>query len=231
MERWKNLLVAVLIAAALGVAGYMASRESIEGTATVAYFILGPMIVAAAGGAFLLHRAELFRPLITFKPGDFTRGFVVAAVLFGLTSAATHWLFPLSEPRASWLLRLYLQLGDPKELRDHVPFVVVAILLASVAEEIIWRGVMPFLLEEYVGTRRAWLYSAVVYAVAQVPTAFALRTKEAGLNPLLPAAALVCGLCWGALTRKFERLWPAIISHALFDWCVVMMFRLYGPSV
>jgi membrane protease YdiL (CAAX protease family) len=231
MERAKNLLIAAGVCIVLAVAGYFAAKNDIAGTARVVYTIVGATVLVALGGAAFLSRAEVLRGLLTFKPGDFTRGFLVALLLFGGTSATAHWLFPLTEKRVSWLLRLYVQLGDPKDLRDHMIFMTTAIVLAAVAEEVVYRGLLPYLLEEYVGTRRAWLYSAVIYAVVQVPTAFPLRTDAAGYNPLLPAAALMCGLAWGGLTRKYERLWPAIISHALFDWCVVMMFRLYGPSV
>jgi membrane protease YdiL (CAAX protease family) len=75
------------------------------------------------------------------------------------------------------------------------------------------------------------VWAAVLYASAHAPTLWALRDPKAGLNPLLVAAALAAGLVWGAMTRYFERLPPAIVAHALFDWALVMMFRLWGQSV
>ena len=31
--------------------------------------------------------------------------------------------------------------------------------------------------------------------------------------------------------ERFERLLPGIFSHILFAWTVLMMFRLWGPSI
>ena len=227
----KNLFTVIAMVVVLGVAGYVACGDALAGTARMALVICGPILGCAIFGALLLQRQEMLRPLLTFRPGDFTRGFVAAAICFVAVFGATRFVFPIGSNQSSWLLRIYLQLGDPKELRYHLPFVIAALLIAAVSEEVVYRGLLPYLLEGYVGSRRAWLYSVAIYAVAQMPTAYALRTPAGGLNPLLPLAALGCGLVWGYLTRRTERLWPAIVSHALFDWAVVMMFRLYGPSV
>jgi membrane protease YdiL (CAAX protease family) len=71
-----------------------------------------------------------------------------------------------------------------------------------------------------------------MYALAHVPTLWALSDGEIGKNPLVLIAALGAGLVWSALARIFgDRLMPSIVSHGLFDWAVLMMFRLWGPSV
>lgn len=227
----KNIGFVAFAAVVIAVTGYLACGEEIQGTARVALLAVGPTLAIGIVGAYLLHREELLIPLVTFRPGDFTRGFMAALVIFGVAFSATHFFMPLTSKRASWLLRVYLQIGDPKDLKEHVPGVVVAIALGAVADELVFRGVVPRLLEGVLGSRRAWVYSAVLFAAVQLPTAFALRTDPAGWNPLLPAAALGAGLVWGYMTRRWGRLWPAIISHALVDWCVIVMFRLYGPSV
>jgi len=101
----------------------------------------------------------------------------------------------------------------------------------AVAEELVWRGLVVSLLEERIGSRRAWIWAAVLYGVAHLPTAWALRDPAAGPNPLLVLAAIGCGLVWGGMARRFDRLLPSMFSHALFDWTVIMMFRYWGPSV
>ncbi len=229
MDRLKNLGFVGFTVVVVAIASYLACNEEIAGTARVALLGIGPTLAVGVVGAYLLHREELLIPLVTFRPGDFTRGFLAALAIFATAFAATHFFMPLTSSRASWLLRVYVQIGDPKILKDHVPAVVVAMALAAIAEELVFRGVVPALLEGMLGSRRAWIYSAVLYAAAQLPTAIALRTG-AGWNPLLPAAALGAGLVWGYMTRRWGRLWPAIISHALVDSCVIVMFRLYGPS-
>ena len=65
-----------------------------------------------------------------------------------------------------------------------------------------------------------------------MPTLWALSDSTLGKNPMVLIAALGAGLVWSALARVFgDRLTPSIISHGLFDWAVLMMFRLWGPSV
>ena len=119
-----------------------------------------------------------------------------------------------------------LGLGDGLDRAPEIELVVIA-----VAEELVWRGLVMGLLEEMMGSRRAWVWQAVLYALAHAPTAWALRDPVAGANPVVIVAALGCGLVWGGMARRFERLLPVVISHVLFDWVVVMMFRLWGPSV
>jgi membrane protease YdiL (CAAX protease family) len=109
--------------------------------------------------------------------------------------------------------------------------VVAAIIVTAIGEELVWRGLVTSLLEERVGSRRAWVWAAVLYAVALLPTLWALRDPVAGLNPVLPVAALVSGLVWGGMSRRFERLLPGMFSHVLLAWTVLMMFRLWGPSL
>jgi membrane protease YdiL (CAAX protease family) len=48
---------------------------------------------------------------------------------------------------------------------------------------------------------------------------------------MLPIASLGVGLVWGGMGRVTGRLTPAILSHAAFDWCVIVVFRLWGPSL
>jgi membrane protease YdiL (CAAX protease family) len=85
-------------------------------------------------------------------------------------------------------------------------------------------------LSEVCSSRWAWVVSAGLYSLAYVPTMWALAAPS-GPNPILPLAALGAGLVWGMMARRFGRLTPGIVAHALFDWCIVVMFRLWGESL
>lgn len=129
-------------------------------------------------------------------------------------------------------MSLYGQLGDPRLLQQHAPAVGATIVAVALGEELVWRGMVTQLLANRVGTRTAWVWSAMLYALAYVPTAWSLRADAGlggGLNPVLPIAALGAGLLWGAMARAFGRLAPGVLAHVLFDWAVVMMFPLWGP--
>jgi len=116
-------------------------------------------------------------------------------------------------------------------LRAHMAPLALIVIVVATAEEIVWRGWVPSLLAPRVGTRLAWVYAAVLYALSLVPAMWSLRDPVAGLNPVLPLGGLACGLAWGAMARLTGRLVPGLLSHVVFDWCAVMMFRLWGPSV
>jgi membrane protease YdiL (CAAX protease family) len=206
---------------------------SVERAGTVWFWTLAaaPSIVV---GAFALMRAHRDGELAGWlKPvwGDPTRGILSAILLVGAGLAFVHVVAPSGSPRESWMARLYLQFGDPSSLRAHAVPVAVAVVVAAASEEVVWRGLVTRQIAESVGSRTAWLWAAVLYALAQTPTLWQLRDPVAGINPVLVLAALALGLVWGAMARRFGRLMPGILSHAAFDWCVIMVFRLWGPGV
>jgi membrane protease YdiL (CAAX protease family) len=166
------------------------------------------------------------------RAGDFSLGFVGAGALFAGAYGVSKVVLANGSTRAIWLARLYLQLGDPEVLRAHSVGLFVALVSIAAAEEIVWRGLVASLVADAVPglSRWAWTVSPLLFAVASAPTMWALAAPT-GLNPLLPIAALGAGLVWGGMTQRFGRLVPGIVSHALFDWCIVVMFRLWGESL
>jgi membrane protease YdiL (CAAX protease family) len=227
----RNALFLVGIVVAIGLASGLAFDLSRAGSSAVFIWMGVPTVVLAVLGLVHAQRSGFLKSWFTVRGGDFTRGFAAAAILFGGAYAFMRIVAPPDSPRASWLARLYLQAGDPSDLRKHVGGVVAAIVILSVAEEIVWRGLVISLLEELVGWSRAWIFAAVLFAIAHLPTIWALRDPVAGPNPVLVLAGLGCGLVWGGMYRIYDRLLPSIFSHALFCWAVIMMFRLWGPSV
>lgn len=239
----RNVAYLLGIVVAIGLGSYFAFQLVHAGQPTLLLWIGAPTVaIAILGGVRAYRDGTLVRRSsfdegeggagwLNVRSGDFTRGFVAAGLLFGAAWIATKLVTPLGSDRESWVARLYLQLGDPTRLRKNIAFVVAAIVVMAVSEELVWRGLVTSLLEEKVGSRRAWVWAAVLYAVAHVPTIWALRDPVAGLNPALPVAALVAGLVWGFMARRYERLLPGIFSHVLLAWTVLMMFRLWGPGL
>ncbi len=239
----RNAIYLAAVVIAIGVGAHFGFKLVRAGQPSFIYWIGIPNVVIAVVAALrarsdgvLLGTRNSFDEKggsgwLSVRSGDFSRGFGAAALLFGASYVFTKVVAPTGSDRESWLARLYLQLGDPGMLRNKVAIVVAILIVMAIAEELVWRGLVTSLLSEMIGTRRAWVWAAVLYAAAHLPTMWALRDPVAGLNPVLPAAALAAGLLWGFMARKFERLLPSIFSHVLFDWTVLMMFRLWGPSV
>lgn len=226
----RNTLYLAGIVLAVGIASHLAFAESRAGSRWVFIFMAIPTVVLAAIGMARAFQDGVLKDWVAVKGGDFTRGFASAAILFGGAYGFSKYLTPPTAPQAVWLARLYDQVGDPAELRKNVGTVVAAIAIMAAAEELLWRGFVTGLLEEKVGSRRAWIYSAGLYAIAHIPTAWQLKGSS-GPNPLVVLAALACGLLWGFMARRFGRLLPSFFSHVLFDWTVLMMFRLWGSSI
>jgi membrane protease YdiL (CAAX protease family) len=200
-----------------------------ERSGTVAFWLLagGPAVLFAAALAPWAGREGLLRSWLVPRWGDITRGIVGAGVLFGAALLFVRSFAQVGSPREIWLVSLYAQIGDPHVLQAHASVLAPTIAIIALAEEIVWRGGVAHFLAGRLGSRGAWVWSAVLYAAAYVPTSWSLRGPDS-LNPVLVSAALVGGLLWGAMSRAFGSLVPSVIAHAIFDWLVIMVFPLWG---
>jgi membrane protease YdiL (CAAX protease family) len=210
------------IVIAVGFALYLAFSPTTEAIGAGGAAALAPLAIVYAALAALAYarirrRGEtwLLRP----RAGDLTLGALVAFLLYGLAVAVHSLATPPGSPRFAWVLRVYLALGDPRSDARHL--VALAAGVVGLLEELTWRGLVTPALERRVGALRGGLLGAVLFAIAHVPTAFALGDPIAGPNPLVAGAALGCGLVWSYLRWRVDRLAPALISHALFTWLVV----------
>jgi membrane protease YdiL (CAAX protease family) len=231
VPRTRSSISLLLIVATIGFAlarGFDADNEGKLGF--LLWTSVPTLVVAVIAIVRAIPRGDVARWL---KPewGDITRGFLAGLLLFVCAFVFVKITIPPASPHEAWMARIYLALGDTGRLRDHMVLVAMGIVIVSAAEEIVWRGLVIDLASDLVGTRWAWVVGGLLYGVAHVGTVFALADEKAGPNPMLLFAALGCGLAWSFMRRSFGRLLPAIVAHALFDWTVIMMFRLWGPSV
>jgi uncharacterized protein len=219
----KGAVAAVLVAAAIT----LAMQKNMAGS-PLALLALGvPYAVLTVLTVLYLRRegtlAEKLRP----RSGDLTFGALVTVMLFFGAIAGRKFLAPHGSVREAWVMRIYLQIGDPEFLQQRVVGISLAIIVVAILEEITWRGLVYALVEEHLGTRRAWPATAALYAAAHLPTLVLLSDPYAGPNPLIVLAALGCGLVWGLIVARTGRLPVAIFSHALFTWCVAVQFPLW----
>ncbi|MFO0565881.1 MAG: type II CAAX endopeptidase family protein [Polyangiaceae bacterium] len=161
------------------------------------------------------------------KWGDFSVGFLSAAALLACSWVARSTLAPSGTTRHLWFLRIYAQIGNAEAIQRSA--LLTSVLLGiALAEELTWRGYVLPALDERFGARRGWVFAALLYGVAHVPTVFALGDVVAGPNPLLVTAALGAGLVWSFLMLLTRRLPPVVFSHLAFTYFSVVQFRWPG---
>jgi uncharacterized protein len=104
-------------------------------------------------------------------------------------------------------------------------------LLTAVAEEVLFRGVVWFLLERLGGTTTAWIGSSVAFALAHVVVAFQQARREG--YPLVRwiASTLAstggAGLLLGGLRLLTGGIWASVGVHAAFN----MIFAFGARSI
>jgi membrane protease YdiL (CAAX protease family) len=210
-----------------GVGAFYAFQPERSGTVAMWALAGGPPVLLAAVAVVWAKREDLLTQWILPRWGDFSRGLAGAVGLFAVAWAFARVVTPTGSPREIWLASLYSQIGNPRVLQAHAPAVAAAIAIVAASEELVWRGMVTQLLADRLGSRTAWVWAAGLYALAYAPTLWALGAGS--LNPVLFLAAAGAALLWGGMARVFGRLGPSMLAHALFDWAVVMMFRLWGP--
>jgi len=223
------MLVAITAAAAWAVSYAFDAERAGERSAAIAlaatYGVLTACAIAWAA------RTRRVKAWLLPHSGDLARGLVCAAFVFACAFGVVKLVTMNASPHAAWMARIYLQIGDTKPIREHEAIAGMYIALMAVMEEIVWRGWARALLEDLIGARFGWIASAVLYALAHLPSLWALADTTVGNNPLVVLGALGAGLVWSAMARFWGRLIPSIVCHALFDWTALVLFRLWGPSV
>jgi membrane protease YdiL (CAAX protease family) len=221
------VLIALVATALVAISMGVGMRAAASGSALVFVAPAVPYVVLTAAALWQMRRDGTLLEKLRPRGGDITFGAMAMVMLYFASIAGRKLLAPQGSAREGWIMRIYLQIGDPESLQRHLIAVTLGVVAVAVLEEISWRGFVYSLLEERLGTRRAWPATAVLYAAAHLPTLFLLSDPFAGPNPLIVLAALGCGLVWGLIVAKTGRLPVAIISHALFTWCVAIQFPLW----
>lgn len=227
MKSEGGLLRVVLVVLLAGVTHALAFRSSIAGSTSVFWWMLGGSLLLAAVALHFYWREGTLFARLTPRWGDFSIGFLLAAILLLGSWLARGALAPSDTPRYAWLYRVYLHLGDPEVLQRSAALTLTLLSLAII-EELVWRGMVIDLLAARFGSRRGWIASALLYSVATLPTVFLLADQNAGPNPLLPIAALGAGLVWSFAAARLGRLPPVMISHMAFSYFSVVQFRWPG---
>lgn len=219
-----RVVLALLVAAAVHA---LAFQPSASGTTTLWWWLLGGYGALSLVALHYYWTEGILAQRLAPRAGDLSIGVLLFGVLLLASFVARSALAPSDSVRYAWLYRLYLQLGDP-EVVQHSLSLTSVVLLVAIFEELVWRGLVLDILATRLGSRRGWIVSVLLYAAATLPTAYLLRDPVAGLNPLLPIAAIGAGLVWSFVAARLGRLAPVMVSHMAFSYFSVVQFRWPG---
>ena len=166
-------------------------------------------LLAAIG--LVSSRNEL-KALFVFKVRHLWVGVLSALLLYGIFwvgKLAANLLFSFAPGQIESVYASKTQL-------DAVWIGLLLLLVMGPAEEIYWHGFVQRRLTGRYGATVGVLATAVVYTLVHVVS----------LNFMLVAAAGVCGLYWGLLFQWEKNLIPLIISHALWDFLIFVLFPM-----
>ncbi len=187
------------------------------------FFALGAAEVAALAVGLVALRGDTFlAPAWTPRWGDLRNGFLLAVLGWAAATGGAKFLAGSGSFDAE-LLRVYVQVGP---WSGSPAFPSAAALLVVVAlEETVWRWLVPRALLGFVPARLAWLLSAVLYALAHVPSARALALGSSP-NYLVAELALGLGLVLGGTSAAVGRVVPGFFAHLFFDLALLGPFAL-----
>lgn len=165
------------------------------------------LVMAIANGVLvtvaLISQRRSLDSLFKFRISHIFIGIISAGVLyfvFFLGKEISGLLLPFSKAE---IVRIY-------NIKQGTPALVVGILLFAwigPCEEIYWRGFLQQRLASLFGKNTGYIAAALMYGI----------THLYALNFMLFGASLVCAFFWGFLFKKHRSLWPAIVSHSVWD--------------
>ncbi|MBN2786878.1 MAG: CPBP family intramembrane metalloprotease [Paludibacteraceae bacterium] len=167
--------------------------------------------------------ATLLIALSVWFGKDFNKQFQIASkdIALGLASAVVLWfVFYLGDYFSSLLFDFAKpQVGSIYQMKEGENPLFLGLLLAFLvgpAEEIFWRGYVQRTMSTKYGDWTALIVTTLVYALVHIWS----------FNFMLIMAALVCGAFWGLLYKYTKNIVTLIISHAVWDVLVFILFPI-----
>ncbi|MDT8718624.1 CPBP family intramembrane metalloprotease [Clostridium sp. 19966] len=162
-------------------------------------------IIAVAGDRELLSLKKLTLKNILIGVGSA----VLLYFVFYVGNIISGYLFPFKDA----------QITSVYSNRAQGSSLLIGLLLLFIigpGEEIYWRGFIQNTLSKKFGENKGYILATLLYAGVHIIT----------FNFMLVVAALVCGMFWGWIYKKERNLATIIISHAVWDFSIFVLFPL-----
>ncbi len=204
----KNVAAGYLLACALLFVAFSPWTEHLLNFWLVSVLTTG--LLGAYAWYFLRNeRAQL----LWFENRWITVGIASAVALYAIAFAGAHFLSSVSVQLQADLAVIYAY----GKGTSRILIGTVLLFWLAPLEELFWRGFLQHRLMQRFGSTAGWLIAAGLYLLAHI---------WAG-NIMLWLALAVAGLFWGWLFKRYNRLWPCIISHAVWDVLVFIVLPLW----
>lgn len=155
---------------------------------------------------------EQLRTVYKFKTKWIFIGLISAALLYFVFFAGNYFSNLLFDFANHQIENIYATKSQSSKI-----FIGLALLLwIGPAEEIFWRGFAQYNLSLKYGETGGFIITTLIYAFVHI-WAF---------NFMLFMAALICGIFWGWMFKRYKSVWPGIISHAVWDAVIFVVLPI-----
>lgn len=150
--------------------------------------------------------------LYAFKGRWILVGLVAAAGLYALFFVGNRLSTMIFDFAGSQVTGIYSTRSQAS------PFLIGSLLLFWIgpSEEIFWRGFAQRRMALKLGPWKGFAVTTAVYALIHLSS----------FNFMLFMASLICGIFWGLMYMRFNSVWPCLISHAVWDVAIFVLFPL-----
>lgn len=169
---------------------------------------LAAAILAASALVLTPDRAQLF----AVRGRDIVIGVASALALYAIFWVGRHIAVTIFPFASAQITSVYAN----REQLDLIWIGLLLFFLVGPSEEIFWRGFVQRWLSEHFSLLGALLTTTAIYACVHIWT----------LNLTLIIAAAVVGLFWGWLYQRERSLISVMLSHALWDLLIFVLFPL-----
>jgi membrane protease YdiL (CAAX protease family) len=175
---------------------------------TDVYAIMGPYACVVTGVCIALSPRELL--------GAFACD--VRGVLLGLGVGALMTLltYPMFSAAVQLMPSLHAQVAGLYQFASTTSVSKALFWVGTlvIAEEVLFRGVLPRVLQTWTSELTAFALAVVIYAAAQFGSG----------SMIVSLIALVCGFIWTVLCRYTGSLTPGLIAHGIWSPTVIVLF-------
>jgi membrane protease YdiL (CAAX protease family) len=175
---------------------------------TDVYTVMGPYACIVSVVCFALYPRELLSALACD-----VRGLLLG---LGVGAGMTLLTYPVFDAAVKVMPSLHAQVAGLYQFASTTSQSAALVWVGAlvIAEELLFRGVLPRVLQPWATQSSAFALAVLIYAAAQLGSG----------SFIVFLIALVCGTIWTALCRYTGSLTPGLIAHGIWSPTIIVLF-------